>query len=82
MILHTAQVIKNHLPVAHEQNLLNAMRGNIAATASRKGMVLVGIEQVERIHIRQRKNDGHWVSAKPANATHIKITIEQEAVYE
>jgi hypothetical protein len=78
MILSSKKLIKTKQHPAYEANAVMEMRGNIAATASIKNLELLGVEVIERTPLRQNK-EGHWVSAKLENATHILIQIEQEA---
>lgn len=80
MILHCAEVHKITLWEGNREKVLNAMRDRMAEKAAHVG-VDMGIEIITIDHIRWSENKAKgFVGTSPATATHVKVTIEREAI--
>lgn len=78
MFIHTGTVATLAHWTKRKDRILHGMRLQIENTAHRRDLDL-GHEIVEVQHMTQDP-DGTWRSAHPENATHVKVTIEREAV--
>lgn len=75
MILHTATIVKVDYHNDYRDVILRTMREKVGTDAIRRDLDL-GVEVLETIYIRH--NGKAWVTAKPENATHVKISLEVE----
>jgi hypothetical protein len=84
VILSTASLYPWATWTEGRETLLDDMRLRISKRALVNGWVVGGTELIEIIPIHLDDNPhvvtNRWVSSSEENATHVKVTIEQEVV--